>query len=80
LKYFLHDLTVPCHDTDWILSQFGPDKKSAITSYQDFALSEINKESLLKQVKGQIFLGSDYFLAKKEQLIEQKEQLTGITR
>jgi len=69
-----------CLFPDWILSQFGPDKKSAGISYQEFVLSGINKESSLKQVRGQIFLGSEYFLVKMEQLIEQKEQLIEIPR
>lgn len=43
-------------------------------------LSGINTESPLKQIKGQIFLGSDYFLDKMEQLIENKEQLIEIPR
>jgi REP element-mobilizing transposase RayT len=71
---------IPCLFPDWILSQFGPDKKSAIISYQEFVLSGINKESPFKQVKGQIFLGSENFLAKMEQFMEQKEQLTEIPR
>lgn len=71
---------IPCLFPDWILSQFGPDIKSARISYQEFVLLGINKESPLKQVKGQIFLGSDYFLAKMEQFMEQKGQLTEIPR
>jgi putative transposase len=71
---------IPCLFPDWILSQFGPDKKSARISYQDFVLSGIHKESPLRKVKGQIFLGSEYFLAKMEQFMEQKEQLTEIPR
>jgi hypothetical protein len=71
---------IPCLFSDWILSQFGPDKKTARISYQEFVLSGINKESPFKQVKGQIFLGSENFLAKMEQFMEQKEQLTEIPR
>jgi putative transposase len=71
---------IPCLSASWILSQFGADTKSARISYQDFVLSGIDKESPLKQVKGQIFLGSDYFLAKMEQFIEQKEQLIEIPK
>jgi len=71
---------IPCLFPDWILSQFGPDKKTARKSYQNFVLSGINTESPLKQVKGQIFLGSEYFLAKMEQLMEQKEQLIEMPR
>ena len=71
---------IPCLFPDWILSQFGPDKRTARISYEHFVLSGINKESPLKQVKGQIFLGSEYFLAKMEQFMEQKEQLTEIPK
>jgi len=45
-------------------------------SYQDFVFSGINKKSPIKQVKGQIFLGLEYFLAK----MEQKGQLTEIPK
>lgn len=71
---------ISCLFPDWILSQFGPDKKSARISYQDFVLSAINKESPLKQLKGQILLGSEYFLAKMEQFIRQKEQSVEIPK
>jgi len=69
-----------CLFPDWILSQFRPDKKSARISYQDFILSGINKESPFKQVKGQIFLGSEYFLTKMEQLTEIPRQQLYATR
>ena len=71
---------IPCLFPDWILSQSSPDKKNARISYQEFVLSGINKESPFKQVKGKIFLGSEYFLAKMEQFMEQKEQLIEIPR
>ena len=38
------------------------------------------KESPLKQVRGRIFLGSEYFLANIEQFMGQKEQLIEIPR
>jgi len=71
---------IPCLFTDWILAQFGPNRKAAINSYQDFVLSGIGTESPLKQVKGQIFLGSDKFMAKMEQFIEQEANLSEVPR
>jgi len=44
--------------------------------YQEFILSGFHTKSPLNQVKGQIFLGSEYFLAK----MEQKGPLTEIPR
>jgi len=69
-----------CLFSGWILYQFGPDKKNAMISYQEFVLPGIHTESPFKQVKGQIFLGSEYFLARMVQFMEQKGPLTEIPR
>lgn len=71
---------IPCLFTDWILGQFGTDRESALKTYQDFILSGIDKESPLKNVKGQIFLGSNEFLTKMEKFINLKEQLAEIPK
>ena len=71
---------IPCLFPDWILCQFGPDQKTARISYQNFVLSGIHQESPLRKVKGQIFLGSDSFMAKMEQFMEQKEPFTEIPK
>jgi putative transposase len=71
---------ISCLSTSWILSQLGADQKSARISYQDLVLSGIHTESPLKQVRGQIFLGSEYFLAEMEQFLAQKEPVTEIPK
>ncbi len=71
---------IHCLFPDWILLQFGPDQKTARISYQNFVLSGIHTESPLRKVKGQIFLGSESFLAKMEQFIAQKGDFTEIPK
>ncbi len=71
---------ISCLSTDWILAQFGPEKKAAIAAYQEFVISGIDIESPLKQVKGQIFLGSDDFMENIERLIGKQGKLSEIPK
>ncbi|RII00700.1 addiction module toxin RelE [candidate division NPL-UPA2 bacterium Unc8] len=71
---------IPCLTTDWILSQFGNEKKAASRQYQEFVYSGIKAESPLKVVKGQLFLGQDNFMDKMKSLIAGKEKLKEIPR
>jgi len=71
---------IPGLSTDWILAQFGPERKVAIEAYQEFTLSGIVAESPLKRVKGQLFLGSKHFIEKIEHLIREQERLLEIPK
>ncbi len=71
---------IPCLFTDWILAQFGSKRKAAIKAYQKFVLSEIDVESPLRKVKGQLFLGSDQFMENIEHLIKEQEKLSEIPK
>jgi hypothetical protein len=70
---------IPCLTTDWILSQFG-NKQRASGQYQAFVSSGIKKESPLKAIKGQLFLGQDNFIDKIKHLIQGKEKLKEISK
>ncbi|MEP1740103.1 MAG: transposase [Kangiellaceae bacterium] len=49
---------------DWMLGQFSKQKKRAIAKYQDFVEEGIGQSSPLKQLQGQLVLGSDQFVTK----------------
>jgi len=71
---------IPCLTTDWILSQFGEERRAASSLYQAFVLSGIKAESPLKAIKGQLFLGQDNFIDKIKHLMRGKEKLKEIPR
>lgn len=49
--------------TDWLLGQFGVDRAMAVARYRDFVRAGVGLPSLWDQLRGQIYLGSDDFLA-----------------
>ena len=51
-------------DVDWILRQFGKQRKRAIEKYKTFVQEGIGEESPLKKVQGQLILGNDKFVTK----------------
>ena len=51
-------------DVDWLLSQFGRQKKRAIEKFSQFVEDGIYKESPLNDLQGQLALGSDKFVTK----------------
>lgn len=70
---------IPCLTTGWILSQFG-NKQKASGQYQAFVSSGVKKESPLKAIKGQLFLGQEHFTDEIERLIRGKEKLKEIPK
>jgi len=75
-----YDPGIPGLTTDWILSQFGKERKAASNRYQAFVLSGIKAESPLKAIKGQLFLGQENFIENIKHLMRGKEKLKEITR
>jgi len=71
---------IPCLSTDWILAQFGPERKAAIEAYQEFVLSGIDVGSPLEKVKGQLFLGPENFMDQIKHLIHEQESLSEIPK
>ncbi len=60
---------------DWVLSQFGQDRKSAITAYQHFVHEGLNREiNLWSHLKGQIYLGNDKFVASTQKMISKDQK------
>ncbi len=53
---------LPCLTTDWILSQFGAERRGARARYRKFVSDGIRAESIWKAVKAQSVLGEDGFI------------------
>lgn len=51
---------------DWILASFAPRRDEAISRYRRFVLDGIGRESPWDDLKNQIFLGSDQFVAETQ--------------
>jgi len=71
---------VPCLTVDWILGQFGSDKKRATRSYKEFVLAGLKEDSPWKSLKGQILLGDEGFVGKFKELLSDKELIREIPR
>lgn len=71
---------IPCLTTEWILLQFGNERKEASRRYREFVHEGLKEESPLKEVKGQLFLGEDSFIERFQQLMKDKEALKEIPR
>ena len=52
----------PCIMTDWVLSQFGSERKKAEAGYKKFVMDGIGVESIWKDVRGQSVLGKGDFI------------------
>ena len=55
--------------TDWLLRQFGKQKKSAALQYQKYVLAGVGQPSPWRNLRRQILLGDDEFVANMEVLL-----------
>lgn len=66
-------------DTDWLLSQFGPERASATCAYSSFVAAGAQMRSPLSDVQHQVMLGDKDFIAKH--LVDaEPPDFRGITR
>jgi len=65
---------------DWILSQFGKNRKRAQKAYKEFVMSGIEREAPWKDLKGRIILGKEGFLGKIKGFLKGKEEIKEIPR
>jgi len=66
---------------DWILEQFGLDRKSACSEYQRFIKAGMEvDDSPWDDLKGQCFLGDDAFLEKLFPMLKEKSALKEVPR
>ncbi len=48
--------------TDWILGQFGAERRMAVAHYIDFVRAGVGLPSVWESLRGQVYLGSDGFI------------------
>lgn len=70
----------PFLTTEWVLAQFGRDRRRAEGEYQRFVLAGINMEPPWKERKGQWLLGGKVFLEKVSPLLKDKQAIRDIPR
>lgn len=70
----------PCLTVDWILSQFGMKKKTAMAKYRRFVQEGIKQESVWKDLRGQSLLGKDDFLVEFAEYLRDKEKIREIPK
>jgi len=70
----------PWLETDWLLGQFAKRRKVAIKKYIEFVRVGVGLPSLWGDLQNQIFLGTETFINKKQNLINKKESLDDVPR
>jgi putative transposase len=70
----------PFLTVDWVLSQFGNNTSEAVVSYKRFVREGMKEDTPWKEVKGQIFLGTDDFTSQFKGLLKGKERIKEIPR
>ncbi|MEN8171239.1 MAG: transposase [Pseudomonadota bacterium] len=70
----------PWLETNWILGQFGKQRKRAIDKYIDFVREGVGLPSVWDNLQNQIFLGTEKFIDKKQKLINDKGSLNEVPR
>lgn len=71
---------ISCLTKDWILLQFGRERKKAERRYREFVREGLKAETPWKEIKGQIYLGNEEFIDRIKRLIKGKETLKEIPR
>lgn len=65
-------------ETDWLLNQFGKQRKRARVKYIDFVRAGIGLPSLWDKLQKQVFFGSEQFINQHMTVIQEKEGLDDI--
>ena len=55
-------------ETDWLLAQFSRQRSRAIAKYAEFVKEGVKRDSLWVELKGQIYLGSEKFVERVQQM------------
>ncbi len=75
--------SVPAPDwleTDWVLGQFGSERRQARIDYEVFVAEGVGRGSVWEGLKHQVFLGSDGFVEHFSDNTERAERLTEVPR
>ena len=75
-------LTTPaaCLTIDWVLQQFGSNRKSACKQYREFVKDGINARSIWEDLRCQILLGSEAFIDSLSEVAKGAEEFKEIPR
>jgi putative transposase len=57
-------------ETDWLLSHFGSHRAQALQRYEDFVRAGVGLPPLWEQLRNQLFLGSEAFVAQVQASVE----------
>ncbi|MGG7056544.1 REP-associated tyrosine transposase [Nitrosomonas sp. ANs5] len=66
--------------TDWILSQFGKQRKRAAAAYRDFVRAGVELPSVWNDLRGQIYLGKEEFVETMQQHVQSDHNISEIPR
>jgi len=66
--------------TEWVLGRFGKSIKTAHRGYVKFVMEGIEKDELMKGVKGGLYLGGEGFIERLKELLEPSRELDGVPR
>ncbi|MGR8950890.1 MAG: transposase [Gammaproteobacteria bacterium] len=67
-------------ETDWLLGQFDPQRKRAQEKFIDFVRAGVGLPSLWDELRNQIFLGSELFVARLQAEVSREQPLDEIPR
>lgn len=67
-------------EIDWLLSQFGAQRKRAIAKYKDFVREGVGLPSLWSNLSRQIYLGGEYFVERMQKELDNNADLSEIPR
>lgn len=66
--------------TDWLLGQFGKQRKRAIAAYMDFVRAGVGLPSIWENLCGQIYLGKEAFVKEMRQHVQSDLNISEIPR
>ncbi len=70
----------PCHTVNWILGQFGENRKTAAVAYRKFVISGMQSETIWKDVKAQSVLGEDDFKESLSDYLKGRQHILDIPK
>ena len=70
----------PCLVTDWVLSQFGSERRSAEAGYRRFVREGIGAESIWNRMRAQSVLGEDEFIESLSDYVRGRRQIPEIAK
>lgn len=66
--------------TDWVLGQFGKQRKRAIAAYIDFVHAGVELPGVWDDLRGQIYLGKEEFVKTMQQHMQSDKNISEIPR